>query len=294
MGTHPVQAAWALGAAPDIANAEESYFIYVAQSISDITAKDLDRTFVIHLMLSGGGYAVYHYDPTNTDPEDGDLVILDSDDRPFVRQSSSSGDGASVINVINYGATGDGVTDDTAAIQAAIDVVRVSSGVIFAPKGSYVISSLDLTDCSSVGIIFRGDGFNTVFLPKSGTSSYGTSTGHLFDLTGSNFIELRDFRIGVYNQTPEPTSAIFCGQVASNAANALHFENLYVSGKYTSLARARIARFGWTILIRSGWRLRFRRSCPVLPRPLRRATGRSSPANSINSLASVRTITSSR
>ncbi len=43
-----------------------------------------------------------------------------------------------VVNVKDFGAVGDGVTDDTAAIQAAIDVQK---GPVFLPNGIYLVSS---------------------------------------------------------------------------------------------------------------------------------------------------------
>jgi hypothetical protein len=45
---------------------------------------------------------------------------------------------ADVVNVKDFGAVGDGVADDTAAIQAAIDSL---SGTIYFPDGNYVTSS---------------------------------------------------------------------------------------------------------------------------------------------------------
>ena len=45
-------------------------------------------------------------------------------------------------NVKHHGATGDGVTDDTAAIQAALDAIDVAGGgTIFFPPGTYLVSS---------------------------------------------------------------------------------------------------------------------------------------------------------
>jgi hypothetical protein len=48
---------------------------------------------------------------------------------------------AQMLNVKIYGAVGDGVTDDTAAIQAAIDGVSDAGGIIYIPTGDYKITS---------------------------------------------------------------------------------------------------------------------------------------------------------
>ena len=46
-----------------------------------------------------------------------------------------------VFNAKAFGAKGDGITDDTAAIQAAIDAVPSSGGVVFIPVGIYRLTS---------------------------------------------------------------------------------------------------------------------------------------------------------
>jgi hypothetical protein len=46
-----------------------------------------------------------------------------------------------VVNVKAYGAAGDGAADDTAEIQAAIDSVAATGGVVYFPVGTYKLSA---------------------------------------------------------------------------------------------------------------------------------------------------------
>lgn len=75
-----------------------------------------------------------------------------------------------VVNVRDWGATGDGVTDDTAAIQAALN----AGSVVLVPPGTYAVSSLTLpantwlmghnpascvliaTDATASAVVFQG------------------------------------------------------------------------------------------------------------------------------------------
>jgi len=78
-------------------------------------------------------------------------------------------------NVKAYGAVGDGVTDDTTAVQAAIDAAEVSGGIVFFPAGTYKITS-PLT--VEFGIILEGVREGTI-LDFSGQSSGNAITiGH--------------------------------------------------------------------------------------------------------------------
>src|SRR5262245_54016509 len=47
--------------------------------------------------------------------------------------------GSSFINVKNYGAMGDGATDDTTAFQAAVNALPSAGGTVYVPPGDYVI-----------------------------------------------------------------------------------------------------------------------------------------------------------
>lgn len=66
--------------------------------------------------------------------------------------------GSMVYNVMAYGAVGDGVTDDTTAIQAAINAAHaVGGGVVLVPMGTHIISAA-LTVYPN--IIIKGNGIN--------------------------------------------------------------------------------------------------------------------------------------
>jgi polygalacturonase len=51
--------------------------------------------------------------------------------------------GSAVINVKNMGAMGNGVNDDTAAFQAAVNALPSSGGTIVVPNGTYMINGLE-------------------------------------------------------------------------------------------------------------------------------------------------------
>lgn len=74
-------------------------------------------------------------------------------------------DGA-VINVKDFGAVGDGVTDDTAAIQAAIDAAN--GGTVYVPAGTYKTSAT--LNCTVIGASIVGDSAGTSIISATHTT----------------------------------------------------------------------------------------------------------------------------
>lgn len=56
-------------------------------------------------------------------------------------QSPAMSIGTGYVNVRNFGAMGNGVTDDTAAFQAAINALPASGGTVVVPTGTYMIDA---------------------------------------------------------------------------------------------------------------------------------------------------------
>ena len=63
------------------------------------------------------------------------------------------------VSVKDFGAVGNGVTDDTAAIQAAYNCVAAVHGILHFPEGNYICSGLDL-GTGSLSCTFQGDAYD--------------------------------------------------------------------------------------------------------------------------------------
>lgn len=105
------------------------------------------------------------------------------------------------VSVKDFGAVGDGVTDDTAAIQAALDSVSTSGGTVFVPVGTYILSS----ELAITGQSIRLSGasrFKTLFKQT-------TLNAKVFNITAA-FCDFEYFSI-IYGGTPTAgATAIYC------------------------------------------------------------------------------------
>jgi hypothetical protein len=89
-----------------------------------------------------------------------------------------------LISVRDFGAKGDGTTDDTAAIQAAIAYAQTNGGVVYLPEGVYIITStLTMTMNSQLNNplfrpSMRGDGIGATIIYQTGSTNGLTINGY--------------------------------------------------------------------------------------------------------------------
>jgi hypothetical protein len=132
---------------------------------------------------------------------------------------------ADIISVKDYGAKGDGATDDTLAIQKAIDYVGPLRESLYFPAGTYIVSTLSLYHGATPyhGMTVRGSGPSTIIKIKDhcnpggfnqfyvgGTICNGFSVSDPGDTSGSNptqDVTIQDLTIdgNRVNQTAPPT-----------------------------------------------------------------------------------------
>lgn len=136
-----------------------------------------------------------------------------------------------VYNVIGYGALGDGVADDTSAIQSAInDAYANGGGVVYFPPGTYLIKGTTgsnfLTLKSNVTLMGAGEGATTL---KLGTVS-SLSNAIIYCQTGATDIEISQLSIQGNGSSTMMQFAIY---VVSNVRPKVR--NVNISNMYAGL-----------------------------------------------------------
>ena len=94
-----------------------------------------------------------------------------------------------------FNARGDGATDDTAAIQAAIDAMPATGGAIYVPSGTYIVTGLKLdgTGRNKSNITLHGDGPTSRIRLKEQVAP-AVAQNVIETLSGSGFV-IRDLAV---------------------------------------------------------------------------------------------------
>jgi len=136
------------------------------------------------------------------------------------------------INVIQYGATGNGVTDDTAAINSAIAAANAFlalSGsqrgcIVYFPAGIYLVSAA-LTAINANGIRIRGEGRG------ASTILVTNGTGDIFSFTaGNEYCEVDNLQ---FFASVTRTAGAF---INTNGANDVRIHDFVMSGYFVGIS----------------------------------------------------------
>ena len=121
------------------------------------------------------------------------------------------------VSVKDFGATGDGTTDDTSAIQAALNAGQ--NGAVYFPTGTYIVSSA-LTVNSFTHVF--GSGYNAVIKTNS-------ATANIFNI-GGPFVYISDIS---FDSSVTRTGGVFVDILSG--ANRFRIQNFWMTNAFTGI-----------------------------------------------------------
>jgi hypothetical protein len=158
------------------------------------------------------------------------------------------GKGSLVLNVKDYGAVGNGSTDDTTAIQATITAAQsAGGGTVYLPPGTYYVTSGITVSASNIKITGHSYGGTTITIGYTGSQFVGTP---VFSFNGT--VPLQS----------APTVALTAdGTVSTNTSGSYTAAQTVSVGSSSALSVGQIVLVGdnytqsW---LTSGWNTRYR------------------------------------
>lgn len=121
-------------------------------------------------------------------------------------------------NVLDYGAVGDGVADDTQAIQNAIDAAVTGAGVVYLPAGEYKTTD-SINIYGAVSVVGAGM-YKTIIKPIS-TVTEAVQIGNVATSADAHSGEIRDFSVdrGTYSGATSSGGFVFYWSYQSSLVN---------------------------------------------------------------------------
>ena len=133
-----------------------------------------------------------------------------------------------IVSVMDFGATGNGTTDDTAAFQAAIAACGTNGASLYVPVGNYYITSTlttPNTTATGLGFTIYGDGYNSKLIFNT-TSDCISITVNGVGFQNYNVV-IKDLHFT--NQTNNPNSFIHNNKPVNTLIEGCHFTNATVT-----------------------------------------------------------------
>lgn len=135
----------------------------------------------------------------------------------------------------DFGAIGDGVTDDATAFQVAIDAIKtVGGGTLCIPTGVYKIgTSLDCTGfLGASGIAYKSLHIKGASINSSRILG-ATSGKPIFDFTASGYCSMENLRITGHSSDTPNVAILLARNSVAGSAGIHNFRRIFVEGEFT-------------------------------------------------------------
>lgn len=120
------------------------------------------------------------------------------------------------VSIKDFGAVGDGLTNDTTAWKAFVNYLAANGGEGLLNKGTYLVDNWSLTLTLNSPFTIRGEGKDVSILKRRGSVTSG-----ILGVTTGNYITFSDFTID-NNYTGDPASA-------SSGATLFFYKSSYIT-----------------------------------------------------------------
>lgn len=114
-------------------------------------------------------------------PDNTTGLITPAIQRSVLTDITSSG--RTFINVMDYGATGNGVTDDGPAFSTALSALSSTGGTLFVPPGTYILNTYAINPPNNT--VVQGAGIDNTILKSTGSFPNNVTIQIPFTLTGT-------------------------------------------------------------------------------------------------------------
>jgi hypothetical protein len=159
-----------------------------------------------------GGGGTFYWDEASTEAEDGGTIFAPAAGGTGRWKRVTDGQ---AVNVRWFGAKGDGIADDTAAIQAALNSINNNIGVahvnVWLDVGTYKIASTLICNQKSMNLYGSGLGNPSNYAPNPGRGSTliwgGPAGSPMLRIFDSAYLDVSDIMF-LGNATNKPSAAI--------------------------------------------------------------------------------------
>ena len=157
------------------------------------------------------------------------------------------------LNVTNYGATGNGTTDDATAINSALAAAHSLNKSLYFPPGTYLCNTTDTNERSlnlnlggNSNITIYGGGGATIITSDTGNARHPSILLYIYSFSASSNITVTGLRfINTHVRTNQGTAGVFITGTDSINVTNLRTQNCTFSGFGTDLSGQGIN--GWSI-----------------------------------------------